>query len=46
MQPINSPAARESYGLVYDPMIDRVILFGGLRRNTLLNDTWKLGFQR
>jgi hypothetical protein len=33
------PSPRDAHAMVYDPKIDRVVLFGG-RDSTLLGDTW------
>jgi len=38
--PINPPHGRESYGMAYDNMNHKVIMFGGEDENNLFDDTW------
>jgi N-acetylneuraminic acid mutarotase len=42
LNPITGPSGRSSPGMVYDPINDRVILFGGITYNQSFNDTWEL----
>jgi len=42
-----SPAAREAFGMVYDPALGHIIVFGGQRNETtLFDDTWELSGAR
>jgi hypothetical protein len=43
LAPVRSPAARDLFGLVYDPNRDNVVLFGGHSDDsgTVLGDTWE-----
>ena len=36
------PAARANHAAIYDPLRDRMIVFGGVTTNMLLNDVWSL----
>jgi hypothetical protein len=36
------PPARHLYSAVYDPVRDRVVIFGGMGRTSVLNDVWVL----
>lgn len=40
MYPAVSPPARMSFGMTYDDVSDKTMLFGGGRMPPLLNDTW------
>ncbi len=40
MNPANRPGARQGTSMVYDPINDRVVLFGGFNGN-YLDDTWE-----
>ena len=39
-----APLARGTHGAVYDPVRDRMVIFGGVATGTRLNDTWALVF--
>jgi N-acetylneuraminic acid mutarotase len=39
-----SPAARAHQQMVYDPTVEKVVLFGGGRSTTVFNDTWNYDF--
>ncbi|MCI4318621.1 MAG: PKD domain-containing protein [Thermoplasmata archaeon] len=47
LSPANSPAARYSGGMAYDPIMQAIVLFGGYRTDSSyhppLNDTWTFG---
>ncbi len=36
----NSPPARTGCAMTYDPVSQKVVMFGGLGANSNLNDTW------
>jgi len=36
------PAARQQHSAIYDPLRDRMIVFGGVAPSSYLNDTWAL----
>ena len=40
LSPTNSPPARSYLAMTYDPASGKVIMFGGDRGTTYLNDTW------
>src|SRR5438105_5579325 len=40
LSPTNSPSARSSPAMTYDPVSKKVILFGGFGLTGYLNDTW------
>jgi Galactose oxidase, central domain len=40
LSPITSPSARSLCAMAYDPVSDRIVLFGGLGNNSNFNDTW------
>jgi uncharacterized repeat protein (TIGR01451 family) len=40
MNPVNSPSPRSGGALAFDPVSQKVILFGGSVSGLLLNDTW------
>lgn len=40
LHPATRPSARSGGGMAYDPISDRIIMFGGDGRTNLLGDTW------
>lgn len=40
LHPAHTPGARRGHVMIYDPVRDQVVLFGGRRGTTDLNDTW------
>lgn len=40
LSPVTSPSARALPAMAYDPVSDRIVLFGGIGNNGNLNDTW------
>ncbi|MFX1533184.1 MAG: Kelch repeat-containing protein [Promethearchaeota archaeon] len=42
--PITSPGVRHSHAMVYDSVNQKVVLFGGHNRQTILSDTWVYDF--
>jgi hypothetical protein len=40
MPTATTPYGRESFGMAYDEKLGRIVIFGGLYNNLLLNDTW------
>jgi N-acetylneuraminic acid mutarotase len=39
-----SPTARASHQMVYDPTVEKTVLFGGGRSTAVFNDTWSYDF--
>jgi hypothetical protein len=42
LTPTNAPAPRQAHSAIYDPVHDRMVVFGGALPSSALNDVWAL----